>query len=164
MGQKEIESYLNHLAIKRHVSASTQSLALNAIAFLYRQVLKIDMSYLDNFKRLKRQQTIPVVLSAREIRAIFDRMQGTARLMAELVYGTGLRIGECVTLRMKDIDFDNRPTTVRAGKGNIDRVTLFPQTLIPDLRIHLVKVAQLHKSDLLKGKGMDSYPCQMCFM
>ncbi len=158
VGQKEIKSYLNHLAVKRHVSASTQSAALNAIAFLYREVLIKDMPCLDKLRRVKRKQNVPVVMSVNEIMATFDLMQGTTRLMAELVYGTGMRISECVTLRVKDIDFDNRSVTVRAGKGNKDRVTLLPESLIPVLRSHLVKVAQLHKSDLLKGNGYVPMP------
>ena len=153
MGQKDIESYLNHLAVKKHVSASTQSAALNAIAFLYREVLVKDMPGLDKLRRIKRKQNIPVVMSAKEISATLDLMHGMTRLMAELVYGTGMRISECVTLRVKDIDFDNRAVTVRAGKGNKDRVTLLPESLIPALHNHLIKVAQLHKTDLLKGYG-----------
>ena len=159
MGQKKIESYLNHLAVKKHVSASTQSAALNGIAFLYREVLEKEMPCLDKLRRVKRKQNVPVVMSVDEISAIFDRMQGTTtRLMAELIYGTGMRISECVTLRVKDIDFDNRSVTVRAGKGNKDRVTLLPESLIPALRSHLVKVAQLHNTDQLKGNGYVPMP------
>ena len=88
----------------------------------------------------------------------FARMSGTMRLMAELIYGTGMRIGECVTLRVKDIDFDHHSITVRAGKGNKDRTTLMPEALIPDLRNHLTKVAQLHKSDVLQGNGFAPMP------
>lgn len=158
MGQRDIEAYLNYLANKRNVSASTQSAALNAIAFLYREVLKMDMPCLENLRRIKRHQTIPVVMSVREVQATFARMTGTTRLMAELIYGTGIRIGECVTLRVKDIDFDHRSITVRAGKGNKDRTTLLPEALVPDLRNHLTKVAQLHKSDLLLGNGFVPMP------
>jgi len=158
MGQRDIEAYLNYLANKRNVSASTQSAALNAIAFLYREVLKMDMPCWENLRRIKRHQTIPVVMSVREVQATFARMTGTTRLMAELIYGTGIRIGECVTLRVKDIDFDHRSITVRAGKGNKDRTTLLPEALVPDLRNHLTKVAQLHKSDLLLGNGFVPMP------
>jgi len=158
MGQQEIEAYLNHLASKRNVSASTQSSALNAIAFLYRIVLKIEMPNLDNLRRIKRYRTIPVVMSQQEVKATIDRMNGTTRLMAELIYGTGLRINECMTLRVKDIDFDLHSITVRAAKGNKDRVTLLPESLIPLLRSHLLKIAQLHKSDVLKGNGYAPMP------
>ena len=126
MGQKEIEAYLNHLAARRRVSASTQSGALNAIAFLYRVVLSTEMPDLDNLRRIKRYKTIPVAMSRQEVAATFSRMSGTTRLMAELIYGTGLRINECMTLRVKDIDFDLRSITVRAAKGNKDRATVLP--------------------------------------
>jgi integron integrase len=158
MGQQEIEAYLNHMADKRNVSASTQSAALNAIAFLYREVLKMEMPCLEKLRKIKRYQTIPVVMSIREVEATLARMTGTTRLMAELMYGSGLRIGECMTLRVKDIDFDLRSITVRAAKGNKDRATLLPQALIPNLRNHLLKVYQLHKSDILQGNGYAPMP------
>ncbi len=158
MDKRDIEAYLNHLATKRHVSGSTQAAALNAIAFLYREVLEQELPGLDKLRRVKRKQNVPVVMSADEIRHTFERMHGTTRLMAELIYGSGMRITECVTLRVKDIDFDNRAITVRAGKGNKDRVTLLPECLMPAVRSHLVKVAQLHKSDLLKGNGYVPMP------
>lgn len=158
MGQQEIEAYLNNLASKRNVSASTQSSALNAIAFLYRIVLKIEMPDLDNLRRIKRYKTIPVVMSQQEVKASIERMNGTTRLMAELIYGTGLRINECMTLRVKDIDFDLCSITVRAGKGNKDRATLMPDSLIPALRNHLLKIAQLHKTDVLSGNGYTPMP------
>lgn len=158
MGQKEIEAYLNHMAAKRRVSASTQSGALNAIAFLYRSVLKMEIPDLDNLRRIKRYKTIPVVMSRQEVEATFSRMSGTTRPMAELIYGTGLRINECMTLRVKDIDFDLRSITVRAAKGNKDRATLLPAALISELRNHVTKVAQLHKSDLLQGNGYAPMP------
>jgi len=158
MGQQEIETYLNHLASKRNVSASTQSSALNAIAFLYRIVLKMQMPDLDNLRRIRRYKTIPVVMSQQEVKATIERMSGSTRLMAELIYGTGLRINECMTLRVKDIDFDLHTITVRAAKGNKDRVTLLPESLIPPLRHHLLKIAQLHKSDTLKGNGYAPMP------
>ena len=150
MGQMEIEAYLNHMTSKRNVSASTQSSALNAIAFLYRIVLKINMPDLVNLRRIKRYKTIPVVLSQREVKLIMERMKGTTRLMAELIYGSSLRINECMTLRVKDIDFDLRSITVRTAKGNKDRAILLPESLVPLLRGHLLKIAQLHKSDILK--------------
>jgi len=158
MGQQEIEAYPNHMASKRNVSTSTQSSALNAIAFLYSFVLKINMPDLDILRRINRYKTIPVVLSQREVKAIMEKMNGTTRFMAELIYGTGLRINECMTLRVKDVDFDLHTITVRAAKGNKDRVTLLPERLIPLLRNHLLKIAQLHKSDTLKGNGYASMP------
>jgi len=158
MGKQEIEGYLNHLASRRDVSASTQSGALNAIVFLYRSVLQQELPELDNLRRIKRYKSIPVVMSTQEVAATFARMSGTTRLMAELIYGTGMRIHECMTLRVKDIDFDLRSITVRAAKGNKDRATLLPAALIPALRSHLTKVAQLHTSDVLRGNGYAPMP------
>ena len=158
MGQVEIESYLNHLASTRTVSASTQSSALNAIAFLYRDVLKGEMPDLKNLRRIKRYKHIPVVMSVEEVRAVLNRMQGTTRLMAELTYGGGLRISKCMTLRVKDIDFDLQSITLRGAKGNKDRATILPKSLISPLQSHLIKVAQLHKSDLLSGNGYVPMP------
>jgi len=158
MGAKEIESYLNYLANDRTVSASTQSSALNAIAFLYRDVLKIDMPELKNLRRIKQRKTLPVVMSVREVEATFARMHGTTRLMAELIYGGGLRVNECMTLRIKDIDYDAKSITVRAAKGNKDRSTLLPDSVISDLQNHILRVAQLHKTDQLKGNGLAPMP------
>ena len=158
MGQQEIEGFLNHLATRRNVSASTQSSALNAIAFLYRYVLKQDMPDLDNLRKIKRYRALPVVMSHQEVERALEKMEGTTRLMAELIYGTGLRINECMTLRIKDVDFDLRAVTVRAAKGNKDRVTILPESLIPALRNHLTKVAKLHKNDVLKGNGYAPMP------
>lgn len=158
MGKPQIEAYLNYLAVKRKVAASTQSSALNAIVFLYREVLDRDIPDLDKLIRVRRERSVPVVLSKREIRLIFEAMNGTTKLMAELVYGTGLRISECMMLRIKDIDFDQRSITVRGGKGNKDRVTLLPASLMAPLQRHLLKVAQLHKDDELKGNGYVDLP------
>lgn len=116
------------------------------------------MPDLDKLRRIKRHKTIPVVISRQEVEATFACMQGTTRLMAELLYGTGLRVNECMTLRVKDVDFDLRTITVRAGKGYKDWSTVMPEALIPELRIHLTKVAQQHKSDVLKGNGYAPMP------
>ena len=142
MGQLEIEAFLNNMTDKRKVSANTQSVALNAIAFLYKEVLNQEMPCLEKLRKIKRYKPIPVVMSTREVQVTIGNMEGTTRLMAELIYGAGLRIGECITLRIKDIDFDLRSITVRAGKGHKDRTTLLPQSLIPDLRNHLTNMAQ----------------------
>jgi len=158
MGQFEIEAYLNHLAGTRKVSASTQSSALNAIAFLYRDVLNGEIPDLKNLRRIKRYQHIPVVMSINEVKGVLNQMHGTTRLMAELTYGGGLRISECMALRVKDIDFDMQVITVRGAKGNKDRTTLLPKSVIPALQAHLVKVAQLHKSDQLQGNGYVPMP------
>lgn len=158
MGKEEIEAFLNYLASKRNVSGSTQSSALNAIAFLYREILEIELPFLDKLRRVKRKQNIPVVMTMNEVEAVFEHMHGTPRLMAEVIYGGGLRISECMMLRVKDVDFEQRSITVRAGKGNKDRVTLLPEAIIPTFRSHLLKVAQLHKADELKGNGYAPMP------
>jgi integron integrase len=158
LGQVEIEAYLNHLASKRRVSASTQSSALNAITFLYRDVLSMVMPKLDRFQKIKRYQTIPMVMSVSEVQACLREMSGTTRLMAELIYGSGMRIGECVTLRVKDIDFDHRSITVRAAKGNKDRVTLLPEAEITTLEQHLVRVSEHHVDDRMMGNGYAPMP------
>ena len=158
MGKVEIEAFLNHLALKRRVSPATQATALNAIAFLYNTVLQQPFEELGQVRRAKRHQKVPVILSMREIERIFAQMQGVNRLMAELVYGTGLRISECVTLRIKDIDFANKNITVRAGKGNVDRVTLLPTRLELKLQRHLLVILEQHKNDILQGHGYAPMP------
>lgn len=116
------------------------------------------MPELDSLYRAKRQPAIPVILSVPEVKAILSHMQDTRRLMAELIYGTGLRIGECMTLRVKDIDFEQRVLVVRSGKGNKDRVTIIPERLTAPLQRHLLKVAQLHRADVLRGNGYVPMP------
>ncbi|MCG7983774.1 hypothetical protein A3196_15450 [Candidatus Thiodiazotropha endoloripes] len=113
MGKQEIEGYLNHLASHCNVSASTQSGSLNAIVLLYRTVLQKETPEIDKLRRIKHYKTIPVVMSKQEVRTALDRMSGTTRLMAELIYGTGMRIHECMTLRIKDIDFDLQSITLQ---------------------------------------------------
>jgi len=158
MGKTEIEAYLNFLTSQKNVSASTQSTALNALAFLYKQVLEVDMPVLDNLRKVRRYKSLPVVMSVGEVQRTFERMKGTPRLMAELIYGTGMRIGECMTLRVKDIDFDAKTVHIRAPKGNVDRSSILPDSLTTELRSHMIKLAQLHKNDLLMGDGNAPMP------
>jgi len=158
MSKTEIEEYLNYLVSEKNISASTQSTALNSLAFLYRQVLETEMPALDNFRKARRYKSLPVVMSVSEVQRVFDRMSGTKRLMAELTYGTGMRISECMSLRVKDIDFDGTIISIRAPKGNVDRTTVLPDSLISELRSHLLKLAQLHKDDLLMGDGYVPMP------
>jgi integron integrase len=153
MGKPEIEAFLNYLVLKRHLSASSQSQALNAIFFMYKQVLEVETDWLGNFARVKRKQFQPTVLSINEVRSVFSNMQGTTRLMAELIYGTGMRVNECAQLRIKDIDFDMKTITARHGKGGVDRVTILPERLIRSLQQHLAKVIERHKVDCLNGAG-----------
>lgn len=158
MGKVEIEAYLNYLAVQKSVAGNTQSTALNAIVFLYREVLKLPIDDLDKLQRVKRSQPIPVILSPREVNLILNNMSGVQKLMAELIYGTGLRISECISIRVKDIDFDQRQLVVRGGKGNKDRVTLLPQRIVPVLQRHLISVADQHTNDRLKGYGFAPMP------
>ena len=158
MAKIEIQAYLNHLAVNRQVSPSTQSTALNAIVFLYRHVLELAFDDLDQLQRAKRRPSIPVILSANEILSILAQMTGANKLMAELIYGTGMRISECAMLRIKDIDFDNDLIVVRAGKGNKDRVALLPNQLLSPLRRHIVSVASQHNTDLINGNGWVPMP------
>ena len=158
MATKEVELFLNHLAQERQVSASTQSIALNALVFLYTEVLNTPLSHLSGLKRVQRVHRVPVVLSIDEVKSVLTNMHGTTMLMAQLIYGAGLRVSECVGLRVKDIDFDSKILSVRDGKGGKDRTTLLPEQLMKPLKSHLLKIAQLHVSDIVKGGGYAEMP------
>lgn len=159
MAANEIASFLNHLANDRQVSASTQSIALNAIVFLYDSVLEMPVGRLAGLKRVQRRKRLPVVLSVDEVRSILNNMDNaTCKLMAQLIYGAGLRVSECIGLRVKDIDFDTRTLTARNAKGGKDRTTILPAQLVEPLQKHLLKVAQLHASDITKGGGYAAMP------
>jgi integron integrase len=158
MGKIEIEAFLNYLVTKRHLSASSQSQALNALFFMYKHVLEIQPEWLNNFVRAKRKKSLPVVLSVNEVRSILDKMSSTTKLMAEMIYGTGMRVNECVQLRIKDIDFDLKTITVRSGKGAKDRTTILPDCLIKPLQQHLLQVIKYHKHDSLQGAGFVPLP------
>jgi integron integrase len=153
MGADEIRAFLTHLAVHGKVAASTQNGALNALVFLYRHVLKQPFSDLEGIERAKRPRRIPTVFTAEETRALLAQLSGTPRLMAGLLYGAGLRLMECVRLRVKDVDFAYQQITVRDGKGAQDRVTMLPQSLQEPLQRHLVKVRFLHEEDLQEGYG-----------
>ena len=122
MGGAEVEAFLTHLAVEGGVAAATQNQALSALLFLYREVLGVDLPWLDNVTRAKKPQRLPTVLSVAEVAAVLERMEGTYALMARLLYGTGMRLMECVRLRVKDLDFGRRETMIRDGKGAKDRV------------------------------------------
>ncbi len=153
MGSEHIEAYLEHLAVKRNVAASTQNQALSAILFLYREVLGQDPGWVSNAKRAKRPVKVPVVLSVDETRRLLSHLDGIYWLMGHLMYGAGLRLMECVRLRVKDIDFDNNQIIVNAGKGEKDRRTMLPSVVRESLVRHLEKVRQLHDDDLAEGFG-----------
>jgi integron integrase len=158
MGAGEVESFLNHLAVDRRVAAATQSQALNAIVFLYDQVLAQPLGRMAGLKRVQHRHRVPVVLTREEVKAIFSMMEGTSRLMAELLYGAGLRVHECVTLRVKDIDLASRTVSVRNSKGSKDRTTVLPDQLVSPLQQHLLRVAALHRDDLASGAGLAPMP------
>jgi integron integrase len=153
MGEDEIGAFLTHLATERHVAASTQNQALSALLFLYQQVFDRKLDFMENIERVKRPPKIPVVFTRGEARSVLTQLRGEYRVMTELLYGSGLRLMECVRLRVKDVDFGYNQVTVRDGKGLRERVTLLPQRVRQALRSHLEQVRQLHRQDLALGQG-----------
>jgi integron integrase len=153
MGAEEIRAFLTHLAINGRVAASTQNVALNALLFLYRHVLKQEFPSLDNLERAKRPRRVPTVFTREEVAAVLTQLTGMNHLMACLLYGAGLRLMECLRLRVKDVDFASQQITVRHGKGAQDRVTMLPQTIAEPLQRHLARVKLFHEADLLDGYG-----------
>ena len=158
MGAAEIEAFLTHLAKDEHVSASTQNQAFNALLFLYRNVLQIDLPVPLQALRAKRAQHLPTVLSRGEVIQILNSMQGIHKLMAQLLYGCGLRLMECLRLRVKDIDFEQSQIVVRDGKGEKDRLTMLPATLVEPLKAQVSYVERLHARDLAEGFGSVELP------
>jgi len=158
MGAREVEAFLTHLAVQARVSASTQNQAQSALLYLYREVLGIDLPWLANVERAKTPHRLPVVLTREEVGALLACVEGTTGLMVRLLYGTGMRIMECVRLRVKDVDFARGEITVREGKGGKDRVTMLPRALSLPLRNHLVRVRGLHQADVAAGHGLVELP------
>ncbi|MHB9102443.1 MAG: integron integrase [Sulfuricella sp.] len=153
MGAPEVEAFLSHLAVAGKVAASTQNQAKSALLFLYREVLAIELPWLDNVTQAKTPQRLPVVLTVSEVKSVLNRLDGTLWLMASLLYGGGLRLMECVRLRVKDVDFEMRQVTVREGKGFKDRVTMLPESSTAPLQAHLARVRALHDEDVAAGYG-----------
>jgi integron integrase len=154
MGANEINAFISHLALEKKVAASTQNQALSAILFLYRHVLKIEPDEtVINAVRPQKPKHVPTVLSKQEAKKVIENMQDPYRLMAQLLYGSGLRLMEVLRLRVKDLDFANHQIIVRDGKGENDRITMFPDTLLEPLRLHLNQVKALHEKDLFEGYG-----------
>ena len=153
MGAPEMEQFLNYLAVEKEVAASTQNQALSALVFLYREVLRQDFDWMDNLERAKKPARLPVVLTESEVRNVMAHLDGRNWLMASLLYGAGLRLMECVRLRVKDLDFQYRQITVRDGKGNKDRVTMLPESSTELLKQHLKKVNLWHQQDIAAGHG-----------
>ncbi len=158
MGKGEIENFLSHLAVTRKVSASTQNQALAALLFLYREVLGITLDWLDNFVRAKKPVRLPVVLTRLEVMEILSRIYGQSWIAGMLMYGAGLRLLECLQLRVKDIDFGYRQIVVREGKGGKDRVTILPTAVEDRLKLHLQEVKARHEKDLSNGGGYVRLP------
>jgi len=158
MGSKQIEEFLTDLAVKGKVSASTQNQALNALIFLYKKVLKIDLTDPIEAVRARRPARLPVVLSKPEALKIIDLLSGEARLIVKLLYGSGLRLMECLRLRVKDIDFSMGQIMVRHGKGGKDRVTVLPHNVCEELQKHLKRVRAIHENDCNRGFGHVNLP------
>ncbi len=153
LGAKEMLAFLEDLAVRGNVAASTQNQALNALVFLYKQVLGLPLEEFDDFTRAKRPRRLPVVLDRSEVRALLERLDGTQHLMAALLYGTGMRLMECIRLRVQDVDFPYHQLVVRAAKGQKDRVVPFPQSLQQAVREQLDYARKLHREDMEKGLG-----------
>ena len=153
MAAPEVEAFLTHLAVERHVSASTQNQAKSALLFLYKEVLQADLPWLNEMVAAKASRRLPVVLTPAEVRAMLLELDGSMHLVGSLLYGTGMRLLEGLRLRVKDIEFARREIIVREGKGNKDRVTVLPENLIVPLKTQLSRAQRLHQADLASGHG-----------
>lgn len=158
MGAAEIEAFLTHLAVTRNVSASTQNQALAALLFLYKEVLKLQLPWLEGIVRAKKPRHLPVVLTREEVGAVLGQLEGVRWIVASLLYGSGLRLLEALRLRVKDVDFARGEVLVRDGKGQKDRVTMLPQRLVLPLQQHLRQAELLHQKDLAEGFGLANLP------
>ena len=158
MGAPEVARFLSSLAVDGHAAASTQNQALSAPLFLHREVLGVELPWLDEVVRARRPERLPVVLTRDEDRAVLGRLDGPARLMACLLYGAGLRVLECCRLRVQDVDFAANQIVVRGGKGDKDRVTMLPAVTKPDLARHLEGARAQHQRDLAAGAGWVELP------
>jgi integron integrase len=151
--EEDVRDFLGYLAIKQHVSSSTQNQAFNALLFLFRHVLQIDLKDLGHTVRAKRGPKLPVVLSTDEVRQLLGHLSGRDLLLVQIIYGTGMRVMEAARLRVNDVDFGGNTIFVRGGKGDKDRTTVLPQAVIEPLKEHLEKVKELHAQDLARGFG-----------
>lgn len=158
MGVTEIEAFLTHLAVEGKVAPSTQNQAMHAILLLYRDVLSLPLDGKVNALRAQERRRLPTVLSVAEVQQLLSQLSGVSHLIASLLYGSGLRVQECLSLRVKDIDFEQKQIIVRAGKGDKDRVTLLPQSTLPALTSQLEVVHALHERDLAQGHGRVPLP------
>jgi len=158
LAESEINAFLTHLAVDRHVAASTQNQALAGLLFLYRHVLGRPLGDLGEVVRARQPRRLPVVLTRDEAKAVLAQLDGEVLLIAWLLYGSGLRLTECLRLRVQDIDFERREVMVRDGKGGKDRVTMLPRSLAPRLQAHLAAIRRLQRSDLAAGWGRVTVP------
>ena len=153
MSEPEINAFLTHLAVEKHVSSSTQNQALSALLFLYRNVIGREVGELGDVVRARKPKRLPVVLTRAEVTAVLDQLERPHWLMAGLMYGAGLRLTECLRLRVQEIDFDAAQITVRDGKGFKDRITMLPAAVAGPLRRHLALVRETHRRDITEGYG-----------
>jgi integron integrase len=153
LGETDVTAFLNYLATDRNVAAATQNQALSALLFLYKEALGADLPWLDGLVRAKRPERMPVVLTVEEVQKLLSCLEGTQWLMVSLLYGTGIRLMECLRLRIKDVDFGYRQILVGDGKGEKDRITMLPERLIEPLRNQMERVRRIHDADLREGFG-----------
>jgi integron integrase len=158
MGKQEVEAFLTHLAVNRAVSPATQNQALQALLFLYKQVLEVDLPWLEGVVRARPKRRLPVVLSKNEVRDLLSHMSSNLKLPASLMYGSGLRVTECLRLRVGDLDFSRHTVRIHAGKGGKDRVTVLPDNLEEALHEQITWVSILHQRDLEEGFGFAKLP------
>jgi integron integrase len=158
MGEAEVTAFLNELALARNVAGGTQNQALSALLFLYKEVLQKDLAWLDGLVRATRPPRLSAVLTSAEVARLLSQLTGVRWLVASLLYGAGLRVMECLRLRVKDVELAYRQVLVRGGKGQKDRVTMLPEMLVEPLRAQLERVRGLHARDLREGYGEASLP------
>ena len=158
LGPQHVEGFLTRLSTRDHVAPATQNQALAALIFLYKQVLGVELEWMENIQRAKRVAHVPVVLTRAEVKRLLDQLDGRNWLMASLLYGTGMRLMECVRLRVMDVDLDRREIVVRNGKGMKDRVTMLPAALVAPLRAQLLEARRSHRRDCASGRGEVSLP------
>ncbi len=158
MHAAEVQAYLSHLAVERNVAAATQNQALNAISFLYREVLVMELGAIGRIERPTRGRKLPAVLTKDEVRRVLAAVAPEHQLICQLLYGTGMRLLECLRLRVKDVDFGRNEITIHDGKGFKDRMTMLPEILKPALQLHLERVRGMHRKDLEAGLGRVSLP------
>ena len=158
LGSAEVSAFLSYIATERHVSVSTQNQALNALVFLYKYVLKRDIGDITEIARASRPRRIPTVLTREEVKQVLDELSGTTWLIATLLYGSGLRISECLRLRIKDIELDRKQIVVRQSKGFKDRIAILPKKLLPHLERQINEVSKIHRIDVRDKRSGVSIP------